>query len=60
MIFTSFIAFKTFFKCVKSMECQITSDGTINLNRVSEISGVFLESESKAFDLLSDLTNDFS
>ena len=38
------------------------SDETINRNRnpVSEISGVFLESESVKFGIISDLTNDSS
>ena len=33
-------------------------DGTINQNRVSEMLGVFLESESDEVDLIFDLTND--
>ena len=36
------------------------SDGMINRNQVSEISGVFLESESEEVDLIFDLTNDSS
>ena len=44
----------------------LTSDGTINRNRVSEISGVFLESlsesvsESEEYDHISDLAIDSS
>ena len=38
----------------------IISDGTINLNRVFEISGVFLKSKSEEVDLISDPEDDSS
>ena len=49
-------------RCWRSYRrCNLqSSDGTINRNWVSEISGVFLESQSKEVDLISDLANDSS
>ena len=48
------------FQLYEHRVCVSTSDGTINRNRVSEVSGVFLESESEKIDMISHLTNDSS
>ena len=62
-IFTCFIRkilIKHFQYNFVTFKLMLSSDGTINWNRVSEILGVFLESESEKVDLISYLTNDSS
>ena len=45
---------------IVALRSVMLSDGTMNQNRVSEISDVFLESESEEVDLISDLATDSS
>ena len=49
---------KPFNECIVNQPLQVISDGTRNRNRESEISKLFLVSESGNFDQISDNEND--